>query len=99
MSFPQQLLLFPLLFVPRDQPPAAPMGLAPLLLPAGVSTAQLLSSQAGLGIHPEADTKLGSRVTPSTAKAEGMSLDQSAQAKAEGVTQWQTLDQSAQANC
>ena len=48
MSFPPQLLLFPPLFTLRDQPPAPPpMGLAPLLLPAGILEYQPHSS----GVH------------------------------------------------
>lgn len=101
MSFPPQLLLFPLLFILRDQPPAAPNSSATRRY-LGAPTAQLLRSQPGFGIHPEDDTKLVSRVPPQPPVDELGSkkhLFQSIDAKAEGVTQGQSLDQSAQANC
>lgn len=103
LSFPPQLLLFPLLFTPQGPASCCPQGpcsSSPTRRYLGAPTAQLLSSQPGLGVHPEADIEPGPRVPPQPHALELGSkhhLFQSIDAKAKGMTRWQSSSQSAQA--
>lgn len=103
LSFPPQLLLFPLLFTPQGPASCCPQGpcsSSPTRRYLGAPTAQLLSSQPGLGVHTEADIEPGPRVPPQSQALELGSkhhLFQSTDAKAEGMTPWQSSNQSTQA--